>query len=77
MTNLLRTAGLPVEDVSEELLGHFLVASTGAYWRIDSISPVSATTVVISLSWASLFMRGPCMPVDVGRAPEAAPLEGR
>ena len=30
LTNLLRTAGLPVEDVSEELLGHFLVASTGS-----------------------------------------------
>jgi amino-acid N-acetyltransferase len=30
LTNLLRTAGLPVEDVSEELIGHFLVASTGA-----------------------------------------------
>jgi len=54
-----------------------LVASTGAYWRIESISPVSATTVVISLSWASLFMRGPCLPVDDRRAPETTPLEDR
>jgi amino-acid N-acetyltransferase len=28
-TSLLRAAGLPVEDFSEDLIGNFLVASTG------------------------------------------------
>ena len=53
--------GIPV--FNREYATGMVVASSGRHWAMASISPVSATTVVMVFSWSSLFVIWCVVPV--------------